>query len=152
MVTRESALTSMLLRCTVSSSRWSGGDVYGFDARELDVGVGKAVEVVGQRVERDVGDDLGELGVAIAGGADLLEIVVGALAALLEPRGGEAQPRLDALVVGFEAPGGVDLVVAKLGDVLCEERVRRQAVRARVVLGGAQRDPLAHRRVEAAVG
>src|ERR671919_3251088 len=92
MVTRESALTSMLLRCTVSSSRWSGGDVYGFDARELDVGVGKAVEVVGQRVERDVGDDLGELAVAVAGRADLVEVLVGDLAALLEHRAGEAQP------------------------------------------------------------
>src|ERR687892_96635 len=128
MVTRESALTSMLLRCTVSSSRWSGGDVYGFDARELDVGVGKAVEVVGQRVERDVGDDLGELAVAVAGGADLLEVVVGDLAALLEHRPGEAQPGRDALVAGLEAPGRVDLVLIELGDVLREERVRRQAV------------------------
>src|ERR671919_1328418 len=128
MVTRESALTSMLLGSTVSSSPWSAGDGCGFDARELDVGVGKAVEVVGQRVEGDVGDDLGELAVAVAGGADLLEIVVGDLAALLEHRPGEAQPGRDALVVGLEAPGGVDLVVAKLGDVLCEERVRRQAV------------------------
>src|ERR671914_156681 len=91
MVTRESALTSMLLRCTVSSSCWSGGDGCGFDARELDVGVDKAVEVVRQRVERDVGDDLGEFAVAVAGGADLVEVFVGDLAALLEHRPREAQ-------------------------------------------------------------
>src|SRR5918998_3107793 len=120
MVTRESALTSMLLRCTVCSSRWSVGDVYGFDARELEVRGGQAVEVVGQRVERDVGDDLGELAVAVAGGADPVEVLVGDLAALLEHRPGEAQPGRDALVAGREAPGGVDLALVELGDVLRE--------------------------------
>src|SRR5919106_1898656 len=150
MVTRESALTSMLLRCTVSSSRWSGGDVYGVDARELDVGIGKAVEVVGQRAERDVGDDLGELAVAIAGRADPVEVLVGNLAALLEHRPREAQPGRDALVVGLESPGGGDLVRVEPDDVLGDERMRRQAVGARVVLGGAERNPLAHRAVELA--
>src|SRR5918992_622145 len=98
MVTRKSALMSMLLGSTVSCPPWSGGDGCGFDARELGLGVGHAVEVVGQRVERDVGDDLGELAVAVAGGADLVEVPLRDLAALLEHRPGEAQPGRDALV------------------------------------------------------
>src|ERR671921_1475116 len=114
MVTRESMLTSMLLWSTVSSARSSGSDGCGFDARELGVGVGQAVEVVGQRVERDVGDDLGELAVAVAGGVDPVEVLVGDPAALLEHRPGEAQPGPDALIAGLEAPGGVDLAPVEL--------------------------------------
>src|ERR671915_1529944 len=99
----------------MSSARSSGGDGYGFDARELEVRGGQAVEIVGQRVERDVGDDLGELAVAVTGGADPVEVLVGDLATLLEHRAGEAQPGRAALVVGLEAPGSVDLVLVELG-------------------------------------
>jgi hypothetical protein len=39
--------------------------------REVDLGLGELVDVVGKDVEGDVGDEFEDLGVGVAGGAEL---------------------------------------------------------------------------------
>lgn len=42
------------------------------DDREVDIGTGDLIDIVGQRVERDMENDLQNLGIAVASGANRL--------------------------------------------------------------------------------
>jgi hypothetical protein len=107
------------------------------------VGVGKDVEVIGQDVEGEVADHLGDFGIGDTGGAGGLErgLVDGVAAS--GDGVGEPEQGCRVRVGGLRVTGALYFVTVELGDVLAEEGVGGQAVGAAVVLGGRQGEAFA---------
>ena len=117
------------------------------DPREVDVRLRDEVEVVREHVERDVGDDLDDLRVAVAGLPDRRERRVGHLAALHDHRLRELEAGLTLGPGGARDPAPGDRIGIQPG-ARAEHAVSRQAVLAGVHLRDRERDLLAERRIE----
>ena len=129
----------------------SGGGEIEVDAGEVDFGAGDVVEVVGEDVESDVGDDLGDLAVGVSGGAYLGYGGVGDQTAFDDEGLGELESGGGFGVSGFGVAGGLDGVGLE-ADHLADGGVGGEAVLAGVGLADGQGDLFAEARFEGAGG
>ena len=128
------------------ASRGLGGQ----DDREVNVGFGDIVDVVGQHVERDRRHDLDHLGVAKAGQTHCGEVGVADAAARVEHLSREDKGGVGLGVARMTGTVQRDLGVVDLGEVEAEIGVRRQAVIAAICLRDCERDAFAGLGVERA--
>jgi len=130
----------------------SGGPAQRCHDRPVDVDLSEVVEVVGEDVDRDVAYSFRDLGVGDAGSASGVEGLVVDVAAGAHDRVGKGEHGLGVRLVATRHSCLFHLLGRHLGDVLADVGVCGQAVRAAVVLGDGDRDPLAHPGTEPTAG
>jgi hypothetical protein len=99
-----------------------------------------------------VKDDLHDLRIVETGRLYGGDIGVADVTARVNDLGGEAHGGIRLEIVGGTGAVGCDFGIVKLGDVLAEIGVRRQAVAAAVDFGDRKRNPSAGLGVEMAFG
>ncbi len=109
---------------------------------EVHFGFGHAVEVIGEDIQGDVGDNLHDLRVGEAGFAQRLEVVVTDLAALQDDGLGEAQHRLRLRVGSGRVAGQLHLMMGQT-EALAGVVVSGEAVAGAVDFGHCQSHLLA---------
>ena len=95
--------------------RDSGGKGGGFG--EVDGRAGDVVEVVGEDVQGDVGHDLGDLGVPVAGVTHGGDVGLGHDTPLLHDRPGEAEQHAGLLVGGRPSAAVEDVLLGQPGPL-----------------------------------
>ncbi len=123
------------------SSRFASGD-----KGKVDVGLGDFVYVVRPRIKRNVEHDLDYLSVVIASSLNRIEISFGDMAALTRDLDREANGGICLRIVRRAVAVCSDLGIVKLGEILAQIGVGREAIVTTIDLGDSQGDALPRRR------
>jgi len=107
-----------------------------------DLGAQCLVDIVGEGVQRDTGDDFQNFRIAVTGSADLLDLAGRNRTASIDKRPGEFDGGSSLRIVRRTAAVGVDLVFIQLGELRARIGVRTGSSRSHC-FGHCERDPLA---------
>ena len=117
----------------------------GSDDWEINGRAKRLVQVIGQGIERDMGDDLDDIAVGVSGMAQSPHISVLDLPAFIHQLDGELHRNIGLAVQRLPASVGEDFIRIQLGAVASKIAMRRNAIAAAIGLCDCQGDPLSRR-------